>query len=150
MWRLNACVKWPAGTSWRTTRYPIVLHEVPAGHFTHAFRRHIQLSVDGDWLPDYPAPSSYLPQFFGCGGGLTNGYVCNPELDRRMKDAAALELRSPEAAAPAWAAIDREIVRQAYWVPTVNPQEPELVSKRLRNYQFNPVWGFLADQAWLR
>ena len=134
----------------RSIGYRVVLHEVPAGHFTHAFRRHIQLSVDGDWLPDYPAPSSYLPQFFGCGGGLTNGYVCNPELDRRMKDAAALELRSPEAAAPAWAAIDREIVRQAYWVPTVNPQEPELVSKRLRNYQFNPVWGFLADQAWLR
>ena len=41
-------------------------------------------------------------------------------------------------------------MRQAYWVPTVNPQEPELVSKRLRNYQFNPVWGFIADQAWLR
>jgi hypothetical protein len=26
----------------------------------------------------------------------------------------------------------------------------ELTSRRLRNYQYNPVWGFLADQSWLR
>jgi hypothetical protein len=32
----------------------------------------------------------------------------------------------------------------------VNLQEPELVSKRLGNYQYSPVWGFIADQAWLR
>ena len=24
------------------------------------------------------------------------------------------------------------------------------VSRRLRNYEFNPVWAFLPDQAWLR
>jgi peptide/nickel transport system substrate-binding protein len=58
--------------------------------------------------------------------------------------------RDPSAAASAWAAIDREIVRRAYWVPTVNLQEPEFVSKRLGNYQYSPVWGFIADQAWLR
>jgi hypothetical protein len=32
----------------------------------------------------------------------------------------------------------------------VRPQEAEFVSKRIDNYQFNPVWGFIADQAWLR
>ena len=67
-----------------------------------------------------------------------------------MSRASLLELRSPAAAAQAWARVDREIVRDAYWVPTVRPQEPELVSERLGNYQFNPVWGFIADQAWLR
>jgi hypothetical protein len=34
-------------------------------------------------------------------------------------------------------------------VPTVNLREVDLVSSRLRNYQYNPVWGFLADQSWL-
>ena len=67
-----------------------------------------------------------------------------------MSRASLLELRSPAAAAQAWAGVDREIVRDAYWVPMVRPQEPELVSERLGNYQFNPVWGFIADQAWLR
>jgi hypothetical protein len=28
--------------------------------------------------------------------------------------------------------------------------EVDLVSKRLRNYEYNPVWGILVDQAWLR
>ena len=113
-------------------------------------RRRIQLSVDGDWLAEYPAPSSYVPQFFGCSGGLSNGYVCDRSLDRRMRHASSLELRTPADAAAAWAKIDRYIVRRAYWGPTVSPQEAELVSKRLANYQFNPVWGFIADQAWLR
>ena len=38
----------------------------------------------------------------------------------------------------------------AAWVPTVNLRAVDLVSSRLRNYQYNPVWGFLADQSWLR
>jgi hypothetical protein len=27
---------------------------------------------------------------------------------------------------------------------------PELVSSRVRNYQFHPVWDFIASQAWVR
>jgi hypothetical protein len=34
-------------------------------------------------------------------------------------------------------------------VPTVNDREVEFVSKHLRNYEYNPVCGFLADQSWL-
>ncbi|HEY1357506.1 MAG TPA: BTAD domain-containing putative transcriptional regulator [Thermoleophilaceae bacterium] len=134
----------------RSLGYRTKLHMIHAADFTPRLRRRIQLSVDGDWLPDYPAPSSLLPPFFGCNGGLSNGYVCDPGLDRRMQQASSLELRSPPAGAKAWARVDREIVRDAYWVPTVRPQAPELVSKRLRNYQSNPIWGFIADQAWLR
>jgi peptide/nickel transport system substrate-binding protein len=134
----------------RALGYRTKLHMIHAADFTPQLRRRIQLSVDGDWLPDYPAPSSLLPQFFGCKGGLTNGYVCDPGLDRRMRKASSLELRSPAAGASAWAEVDREIVNDAYWVPTVRPQEPELVSTRLHNYQFSPIWGFIADQAWLR
>ncbi len=133
----------------RSIGYRTKLHMIRTAEFTPELRRRIQLSVDGDWLLDYPAPSALLPQFFGCNGGLTNGYVCDPALDRRMRRASLLELRSPTAAAKAWARIDREIVRKAYWVPLVLPQEAEIVSERLRNYEFNPVYGFIADQAWL-
>ena len=34
--------------------------------------------------------------------------------------------------------------------PDRDPALPELVSSRLRNYQFHPVWDFIADQAWVR
>jgi hypothetical protein len=27
---------------------------------------------------------------------------------------------------------------------------PQLTSRRLRNHQYNPVWGFLAGQSWVR
>jgi peptide/nickel transport system substrate-binding protein len=117
---------------------------------TMARRRSIQLSVDGDWLPDFPSPASYLASFFGCHGGHSNGFVCNPRLDRLMRQATASDVSDPRGAARLWAAADRLITDEAYWVPTVNLREVDLVSSRLHNYEFNPVWGFLADQAWVR
>jgi ABC-type transport system substrate-binding protein/DNA-binding SARP family transcriptional activator/streptogramin lyase len=134
----------------RSLGYRVSLHRTPNRELTPALRRRIQLSTDGDWLLDYPAPSAYLPQFFGCHGGLTNGYVCDRELDRLMARAIALQLRDPRRAAAAWAAADRRITDQALWVSTVTLDSPELVSKRLGNYQFHPVWDFIADQAWVR
>ena len=134
----------------RSLGYRTKLHLVPGASITYAMRRRFQLSVDGDWLPDYPKPSSFLPQFFGCNGGYSNGYVCDRDLDRKMQQATALQVRDAGRAAALWAEIDRLIVDRAYWVPTVNSHSPELVSKRLRNFQYNPIWDFIADQAWLR
>lgn len=71
-------------------------------------------------------------------------------LDRKMQNAELLELSDPAEASARWESIDRELTDDAVWVPYVNEREVDLVSKRLRNYEFNPVWGFLADQSWLR
>jgi peptide/nickel transport system substrate-binding protein len=113
-------------------------------------RQRFQLSIDGDWIANYPDPSSYLPQFFGCGGGTSNGYYCNPPLDREMYAASLLELSDPLKASSLWESVDRQLTDHAIWVPTVNEREVDFVSKRLRNYEYNPVWGFLVDQSWLR
>jgi len=111
--------------------------------------RRFQLSVDGSWVADYPDTAAYLPQFFSCGGGNSNGYYCSPQLDREMNEAELLELNHPARAISLWTTIDRQLTDNAAWVPTVNDREVDLVSRRLRNYEYNPVWGFLADQAWL-
>ena len=66
-----------------------------------------------------------------------------------MRRAELLELSDPGKAAAAWASIDRQITNAAIWVPTATLRDVELTSRRLRNYQYNPVWGFLADQSWL-
>jgi peptide/nickel transport system substrate-binding protein len=137
----------------RTLGYRVRLHLLPSSAITSRMRRKFQLSVDGDWLPDYPAPSAYLPQFFGCRGGNSNRYFCyfcDSELDRQMRTAARLQLTDAAGAATLWSAIDRRLVDEAVWVPTVNVRIPEFVSKRLRNYEYSPVTGFLADQVWLR
>jgi YVTN family beta-propeller protein len=134
----------------RSLGYRTHLHLAPISHITAAMRRHFQLSVDGDWYADYPDPSSYVPQFFGCDGGLSNGYYCNPRLNREMRTASLLELANPRSADATWTDVDHRLTDQAVWAPTVDLRAVELVSPRLRNYQFNPVSGFLADQVWLR
>ena len=115
-----------------------------------AMRQGFQLSVDGDWVASYPSPSSYLPQFFGCGGGTSNGYHCDPRLDREMKEAGLLETSDLASARGRWESIDRQLTNEAIWVPTINVREVELLSKRVRNYEHHAVWGFLVDQGWLR
>jgi peptide/nickel transport system substrate-binding protein len=133
----------------RSLGYRVHLHDVPTAAISNAMRRHFQLSIDGDWLAAYPDPSSYIPPFFSCGGGNNGGYYCSPPLDRQMQQASQFELDDPAKAAATWTAIDHQLTDNAVWVPTVNEREVDLVSKRLRNYEYNPVWGFLADQAWL-
>jgi YVTN family beta-propeller protein len=133
----------------RSLGYDVRLHRV-AFPALSSIRGRIQLSVDGDWAPDYPAPSAYLPGFFGCRGGFSNGYVCDPALDRLMRHATALQLRDPQRAAALWSRIDHEIADRAYWLPTVSLRAPEIVSQRVRNYEHNPLWGFIASQVWLR
>jgi len=134
----------------RSLGYRTRLHLVPYESFSPTLRSRLQLTVDGDWFPDYPAPSSYLPAFFGCHGGSNRKhYLCDPRLDRWMRSTTALQLRDPRRAAAQWAEIDHELVDRAYWVPTVNVGSTELTSARLRNYQFHPIWGFLAARAWL-
>jgi YVTN family beta-propeller protein len=134
----------------RSLGYHTRLHLRPGARISYALRRTFQLSVDGDWAPDYPSPSALLPPFFACGGGYTNGYVCDRGLDRAMQRASAAELRDPDAASALWAKADKMIVDRAYWVPTVSSHAPELVSRRLGNYEYSPIWDFVADQAWLR
>jgi YVTN family beta-propeller protein len=134
----------------RSLGYRTHLHLAPFSQITMPMRRRFQLSVDGDWSAEYPDSASYIPRFFGCGGGLTNGYYCDHRLDRQMREASQLELQSPLRADATWTAVDHQLTDQAVWAPTVNLRAVELVSPRLRNYQFNPIWGFLADQVWLR
>ena len=109
-----------------------------------------QIVTDGDWLPDYPAASSYIPSFFSCDGDHGNGFVCNQSVDQEMNDALALQLDNPAQAAALWTRIDHQITNDAYWVPTVTVRYIDFVSTRVHNYQFNPVWGFIADQAWIK
>jgi YVTN family beta-propeller protein len=133
----------------RELGYHVRVHLAPLATVTQVMRTHFQLDVDGDWAAVYPDPSSYVPQFFSCGGGLGNGYYCNPRIDNEMQHATQLEASDPPKAVALWAAVDRQLTDDAVWVPTVTPQEIELTSSRLHNYQYNPVWGFLADQSWI-
>jgi peptide/nickel transport system substrate-binding protein len=134
----------------RALGYRVDVHLTAFATITEATWRRIQIATDGDWVADYPDPSSYIPQFFTCDGGNSNGYYCNPALDREIQQAQLLELSDPARATALWAAVDRQLTDDAVWVPTVTLRDVELTSRRLGNYQYNPISGFLADQSWLR
>ena len=44
----------------------------------------------------------------------------------------------------------RDLVDLAPWVPVFTPSHASIVSKRVGNYQYNPEWGILLDQLWVR
>jgi YVTN family beta-propeller protein len=92
----------------------------------------------------------FFATWFSCAGVNSHGWFCNPRIDRQMNRAKSLQASSPRAAAAVLAQIDRELVDRAAWVPVVNERTVDFVSARVRNYQFHPYWGFMADQAWLK
>ena len=92
----------------------------------------------------------FLRSSFACDAPESRGWFCDPQLDQLMRHASALEANDPQRAVAAWAAIDRKVVDAAGWVPLLTPREVELISARVRNYQYHPIWGALVDQFWIR
>jgi peptide/nickel transport system substrate-binding protein len=92
-------------------------------------------------------------EFFGpwisCEGSNNRGF-CDRRLDARMRRAQTLEATDPRAAAVLWQRIDRDVADLAVWVPLVTTRVIDFVSARVRNYQYHPYWGFLADQMVVR
>ena len=109
--------------------------------------------VSGSWAADYPAASDFITLKLSCQGlatGNNPGRFCDPALDRRIATAESLQLSRPQLANRLWANIDRTLVDRAVWVPMVTPQFTDLVSSRVGNYQYHPLWGVLIDQLWVR
>ena len=133
----------------RALGYRVRVQPIPIASITQAMWDRMQMNTYGAWIPSYPDPSSYVPSFFACGGANGNGYYCDPSIDREMRRAELLEPTDPSASAAIWQRVDRQLTDGAEWVSTVDTREVEITSSRVHNYEYNPVMGFLADQAWL-
>jgi YVTN family beta-propeller protein len=120
-------------------------------------RRRIQASV-GSWIADYPSASDFFDLFFQCSASRpadpadtrSGDFFCHPDIDRQMNQADQLQISNPQAAATIWATVDREITDLAPWVPLVSLQFADFTSARAGDYQYNPIWGILLDQLWVR
>jgi len=110
------------------------------------------------WYQDYPAASDFINNQFACSSyhpassaNIDFSEYCSPAIDAGIAHAFALEdAGQPAQANAVWASLDREITNQAPWVPLFTPHLVDFVSARVAHYQFNPLWYFLIDQAWLR
>jgi YVTN family beta-propeller protein len=110
-----------------------------------------------NWDEDYPAPWDFFGPLFSCHSfipgnpaNLNDSEFCSPRIDTQFRQALAAQAGSPDAARLLWADIDREIVDQAPWVPLYNRRALVMLSARVGNYQFHPLWELLIDQLWVR
>jgi peptide/nickel transport system substrate-binding protein len=103
--------------------------------------------IAGAWGND--TPNGMFATWFKWDGPLARGWFCDRRIDRRLGRAQSLKSTNPRAAPAIWARIDRQLVDRAAWVPMVNELGLDFVSERVRNYQFHPYWGQIAEQLWL-
>ena len=108
------------------------------------------------WFADYVAPSDFFVPIVTCNAaklGLAAdnlGRFCTPRLDTQINKALAEQPQQPGLATEAWTAIDRTVANDAVLVPIFNLLEPDSVARRVGNFEYNPQWGVLVDQLWVR
>jgi peptide/nickel transport system substrate-binding protein len=102
------------------------------------------------WLKDFAAASDFIDPLFTCQGSVNPTRFCDPAIDAQVRRAATAQLSDPVTADAAWARTDRGLVDKAAAIPLFTYQAATLLSKRVGNYQFNPQWGPLLDQLWVR
>jgi peptide/nickel transport system substrate-binding protein len=142
----------------RSLGYPTRLKQVSAGVYYDPAkgpgnpRRRVQAGPF-TWQPDYPAASNFINILLSCAAaakGDNYSHFCDPQIDARIQRALALQTTDSYRANKLWAQIDQEIVDQAPVVPLITHRQMEFVSNRVGNYQYNPQWGILLDQLWVR
>jgi YVTN family beta-propeller protein len=101
------------------------------------------------WTADLPAASNYLALLFSC-RAPNFPHFCDRRVDAQIDRALALQGTDPYLANRLWGRIDRAVVDQAPVAPLYTLKQVDIVSRRVGNFQYNPQWGVLLGQLWLR
>lgn len=111
----------------------------------------------GAWASDVPTVAGFIPPLLSCQAfvpaspGQSNlAQFCDRSIDAGIDRAAAAQVQDPASATALWQEVERSLLAQAPIVPTYNRKNIDFVSKRVRNYQYNPQWGVLLDQLWVK
>jgi peptide/nickel transport system substrate-binding protein len=110
----------------------------------------------GNWSADYVASSQFFAPLIECSAISTGGFIenlggfCDHSLDASIATALSSEIVRPGIASQQWAAIDRKVADLAPVIPISNSLAWDFVARRVGNYQYNPQWGVLVDQLWVR
>jgi peptide/nickel transport system substrate-binding protein len=107
------------------------------------------------WLAEYPSAADFIPPQLSCAAfvpaSADNGNMsefCDRSIDAAI--ARAVREQDPAAATVLWQRVEKALLARAPVVPAYNRSHVDFVSKRLGNYQYNPQWGLLLDQAWVK
>src|SRR3954447_8951282 len=116
--------------------------------------RRVQASVTG-WTADYPSPVAFLFNLFDCRSfkpESKDNTNFSEFCDRRSQVAMARAAREPDvgAAGRLWAEADRRLTDSAPVVPLATGRTMTILSRRVENFQYHPLWGVLFDQVSIR
>ena len=107
-----------------------------------------QAQITFGWAADYPTPANFFLQFTCAPTSAT--HFCNPRIDALIAHAEHLQASQPDQANRIWTKLDRRITDQAPEVFLFDSRYDTLISRRVRNFQFNEFYGVLFDQLWVR
>jgi len=110
------------------------------------------------WGADYPSAAGFIEPLLSCASfvpaspGLNNNLAgfCDRAIDAQMTRAFAAQVQDPAAATTLWQQVEDAVLARAPIVPAYNRSYVTFVSKRVGNYQYNPQWGVLLDQLWVK
>jgi peptide/nickel transport system substrate-binding protein len=109
------------------------------------------------WGSDFATAAGFIEPTLTCKAynpmnarNTNTAEFCDRSVDRQIARAQSLQTSAPQTSSRLWANIDRAITDQAPWVPFANGVKLELRSTRVGNYQYNPQWGTLLDQLWVK
>ena len=71
-------------------------------------------------------------------------------VDAQMDHAASTQVHDPAEGIRLWQRVEDASLAQAPIIPAFNSTFVTLLSARTGNYQFNPQWGILLSQLWVR
>lgn len=110
----------------------------------------------GAWALDYPSASDFIRPLLSCAAfaspeTATNlARFCDRAIDAKMVRAAETAVHDPAAAIALWQRIEDELLARAPLIPAFNRSYVSFVSERVGNYQYNPQWGPLLSQLWVK
>lgn len=109
------------------------------------------------WFADFPVPSNFLEHLFSCASFVPRtpfvnanySGLCDERVDAAIDAARERQVLDPESGGELWAAADRAVTATAAAIPFASLQAVALVSERVGNYQYHPIYGVLLDQLWV-
>jgi len=107
----------------------------------------VQASYAG-WVTDYPSAGNFITSLLDYLKPVAS--FSDRAVMRQIRRAQKLQQSDQTAANELWGRIDRMITDRAPVVPMYNLRGVTLVSERVGNFQYHPLWYTLLDQLWVR
>jgi peptide/nickel transport system substrate-binding protein len=128
-------------------------------HFVGIFDSRVEAQTGyTGWIALYPSAADFLPPQFSCASfvpaapdlNANPSQFCDPQVDAQMKRAALTQAQDPPAGTLLWQQAEGSLLAHAPVVPIYNRNTVDFVSERVGNYQYNPQWGVLLSQLWVK